>query len=226
MSVEQYIESAYEARRAAMAEEAVKEVARKQEQAEKEALQLAKLREFMAQHMPEEMLDFVEWLKGYDLFQSQQLVVRAPGCVPVALILYVGARDAEYHTHDKGSLWIVPSLYISKPHWDAEENEIFAGRAEWSWGHSPKPYDWLYANDFREAIGHARERWLRLAEAEAENKRLYDELTVKNREAMARKDVEAEYVPVLEEVNPEHVLVQALREYVWRLVDARMIGAE
>lgn len=90
------------------------------------------------------------------------------------------------------------------------------------------PDDTRRVDAFRTAVGIARERWLRLAEAEAENKRLYDELVIRHRDELTPKadQAKAEYVPVVEDVSPATVFNQALREYVYNLVDEKIHGMQ
>jgi hypothetical protein len=222
-----FVESAYEARKTVLAIETLKQVAEKQAQAEREALQLEKFRAFVEQIVPVELLDAVVWPRGGDLFSNGRLPLEVEGCVPVVLIYYCGAQLSYYK--NASSAWLLPALDIREPYLDPDEGPC-EGHTSWSWNHRSGNYDWCYADDCTEAIGVARERWLKLAEAEAENKRLFDELKMREhektmatmRELYNQGAVKAEYVPVVEDKTPCEIFNQALREYVFNLVDARL----
>ena len=223
--LEAFVESAYEALRARRAEEAVKEVARKQQEAERDALLLAELRLFVEDCLPDELAQAVKYPVASEVHQGYpNISIEVEGCVPVLLRVR--------YSHTNRSFWFeseeplcVPGLEIFQPMRDG--NELFEGRTNITWGRSTGNYQRTNFMDAQTAIGHARERWLALAEAEAENKRLYDAMVMENREKLTVKVADqavAEYVPVVEDVSPADVFNQALREYVFNLVDERLRG--
>jgi hypothetical protein len=204
--VQAYIEGAHEARKAVVAEKMMEKLRSQREQSEKEALQLANLRDFLVNHIPDDLMQFVRFPRGHDLFTTMRLPLELPGCIPVEMIICCGDKDHKFYFRDNP--WIVPSLQIYEPYFDEDEGEIFTGRVGWAWNHAAGEYDWCYAKGLSEAIGMARERFLALAEADAEHKQRYDELTIQARERAEstiremynRGAVKAE--PVYAPVNP------------------------
>lgn len=231
-----FIESAYEALRAQRAEEAVKEVAWKLELAERDALLVADMRYFVEANLPAELHLAVKYPEGAEVLQGYPHVnIEVEGCVPVILGLRYHAKTQEFFMENEIP-FSIPALEIYRP--GEDDSELFEGRANFTWYRISGNYQRINCGDAKTAMGLARERWLVLAEAEAENKRLFDELTVKQHEKTmaqmrelyklgAEKVVAvAEYVPVVDEVSPAHVFNQALREYVYDIVaDALKRGA-
>ncbi len=239
--MEAFVESAYEARKAVMAEEAVKREAKRLEKAEKDALQLATFREFVALHVPAELMDAVQWPKADDLYSGGQVIVQAPGCIPVALIYYV-TQNLTYYLPNGQMAWVVPGLFITPPYWDPSESEIFDGQAYYTYNPTAGN-DRLYARDCQEAIGFARERHLKLVEADAEHKRIWSELALQHMpERLAGTGdlvqmlnlgavkgngsvgtaCEHVYVPAPETLTPEEAFGQAFHDYMRFLVGTIM----
>jgi hypothetical protein len=227
-----FVESALELIRQQRAEEAVKEVAAKLAVAERNALLVADMRKFVEGVLPAELLASVRYPPAQDIVLGYpHLDIDVPGCVPVKLGLRYNAKTKEFFMAEDAP-FSVPALEISAPFGD--EEEIVEGSAEFTWSRVTGQYQRINCADARTAIGIARERWIALGEAQAENQRLSDELKAslhektmaKMRELYnlgARKaEGEAEYVPVVEDKTPCEIFNQALREYVYNLVDQAM----
>lgn len=239
--MEAFVESAYEARKAVMAEEAVKREAKRLEKAEKDALQMATFREFVALNVPMELMDAVQWPKVDDIYSGGQVTVHAPGCIPVALIYYV-TQNLTYYLPNGQMAWVVPGLFITPPYWDPSEREIFDGQAYYTYNPTAGN-DRLYARDCQEAIGFARERHLKLVEADAEHGRIWSELALQHMperlsgtgelvkmlnlgaekgNGRIAQDGEHVYVPAPEALTPEEAFGQAFHDYMRYLVGTIM----
>ncbi len=225
--MEAFVESAYEARKAVMAEEAVKREAKRLEKAEKDALQMVAFRDFVALHVPMELMDAVQWPKADDIYSGGQVIVQAPGCIPVALIYYV-TQNLTYYLPNGQMAWVVPGLFITPPYWDPSEREIFDGQAYYTYNPTAGN-DRLYARDCREAVGFARERHLRLVEAEAEHQRIWSELALQHiwselalQHMTTGAAGEHVYVPAPETLTPEEAFGQAFHDYMRYLVGTIM----
>lgn len=212
-----FVESAYEARKAVVAEEAVKREAARLEQMERDALQLVKFKEFIGQHVPAEMLDAVDWPNGGELYYDGEVLINAPGCVPIKLSYYAPAeKNPDYRLPKGQTAWRVPTLTIESPY--AFDGNVTAGEVELSFRNC------FLARDLREAVGRARETYLKRIDCEAENKRLYDELVLQHMPERMRTTgelvagtTELAYEPV-ETLTPEEQFAQAFHDYMRFLV--------
>lgn len=220
-AMQEYIEMAYEERKRQRAAEEIKEIARKNEIAERDALLENDMRKFVAGILPMEILPACFFPRVQELLATGygSVTIDLEGCVAILLNIRYLSNGKEFAMGDFETPFDVAGLEILSPYFDGED--VCEGVAKITWSNSKGPNMRHSCKDAREAIGLARERWLMLARADAGNKREYDALVLLQREKTAATEAETEYVPLVEEVTPDMVFHQALREYVYDLVDER-----